>query len=388
MSVITNTKSNKKITGTTSADTIFNSGSKITISGGAGDDYIQNYSGSNVSLSGGAGNDAIATGAIYSDVSSGKNVTITGGAGHDYITSMSDKGVLYEYTSGDGNDFINGFNSNDTLKINGSSYATMTSGGDFVIFVGSGSITLKHAANIPVKIKNSSGKLITYNSNASNILYGTDYADVITSTTKNSTVLGYADNDTVWNYVDNVVIYGGDGHDDISSFGNSVKISGGNGAESIESTGNNGIIFGDAGTDTIIVHQGKNNTLEGGANNDVIVLENSEGHNAINYRLGDGYDTIYGFTSSDVLWAYDIAWNTSTIGNDVVLNFQNGAVTLKNVATIRPRLALNITDNTTTGTIGALTEIIDAYTRTKGIKITCNTAALVTIHFTVAQVMI
>ena len=75
------------------------------------------------------------------------------------------------------------------------------------------------------------------------------------------------------------------------------------------------------------------------------------------------------------MWAYDTAWIPSTLGNDIVLSFQNGSVTLKDAATIHPRLALNITDNTTTGTIGAATEIIDANTRTKGIKITCNELA-------------
>ena len=376
MANLNNTQSNMIVTGTNLADTISNTGSNVIINALAGNDNIMNYDGSNISISGGAGSENIGIGANRNDISSGKNITVNGGADNDFITSGNDRGVLYEYTNGDGIDFINGFNSNDTLQINDSIYSTMISGDDFVVLVGAGSITLKNSANISIKIKDAFGYLSTYNTNASNILKGTDSDDAITNTSKNSTVLGYAGNDKIWNYVDNVFMHGGDDHDDIISNGDNVTINGGNGAESIESTSDSGLIFGDAGNDTLILRQGKNNTLEGGANNDLIILENSEGHNAINYRLGDGYDTVYGFTASDVLWAYDTAWISSTVGNDIVLTFLNGSVTLKDAAKIgRPRIALNITDNTTTGTIGAATEIVDANTRTRGIKITCNELA-------------
>lgn len=354
----------KVLNGTSGNDSINNQNDNVKISSGNGNDFILN-TGSKVSINSGAGSDNIGVGINAS------KVTISGGTGDDYITSNTDKGVLFEYKSGDGIDFINGFNSNDTLKINTSSFSTMVSGNDFIVSVGSGYVVLKNSASIPVKVKNSAGKLTTYNTKPSYILFGTDYDDVITNTSKNVSVLGYAGNDTIWNYVDGVVIYGGDGHDDVFSNGNNAYISGGNGADSINSKGDNNLLFGDTGNDTLLV-QGALNSVSGGTGNDLIILDANYGNNAINYSLGDGYDTVYGFNSRDVVWAYDTFWNTSTIGNDVVLSFQNGSVTLKDTASIRPRLALNITDKVTDGTILEATEIIDASTRKKAIKITCN----------------
>ncbi len=374
MAEIYNVKQYTVVSGTSGNDYITNSVGNVTINGGAGDDIVYHFDGSRISINGGAGSDNIGIVANSSNVASGKNITVTGGTGNDYITSMIDKGVLFEYKSGDGIDFINGFNSNDTLKINAASYSTVANGNDFIVSVGTGYVVLKNSASIPVKIKNSAGQLTTYNTNPSYILFGTDSDDVITNTSKNVSVLGYAGNDTVWNYVDDVIIYGGDGHDDISNHGNNIFISGGNGADSVNSSGNNGIIVGDAGNDTLLV-QGALNTLSGGAGNDVLILDAEYSNNAVNYSLGDGYDTVYGFNSRDVLWVYDTFWSTSTVGNDVVLSFQNGSVTLKDTATIHPRLALNLTDKVTDGTILAATEIIDAATRNNAIKITCNELA-------------
>lgn len=244
---------------------------------------------------GGAGDDAILLSYNHYDTSTGKNVTVTGGYGNDYIISSSNRGILFEYNIGDGYDTISAFNVNDTLQINDSSYSTMISGDDFIVLVGTGAILLEHSANFPVKIRDALGNLNTYNTNPSYVMYGTDYSSVMSNTNEKATILGYAGNDGLYNYSDNVVIYGGDGHDDIHNVSDNIYISGGNGAESIESTGDNGLIFGDADNDTLIVHQGKNNTLDGGENNDLIILETSDGFNAINYRLGDGSDTVYGF---------------------------------------------------------------------------------------------
>ena len=133
MAKITNTKSNKKIIGTSGNDSIGNKGSKVTIDGGYGNDYIQNVGGANVSIYGGAGNDSIYMLINRSDTSSGKNVTINGGAGNDSIASASDRKHVFEYDIGGGNDVIFGFNSNDTLQINSSIYDTMTYGDDFIV---------------------------------------------------------------------------------------------------------------------------------------------------------------------------------------------------------------------------------------------------------------
>lgn len=142
MAVIRNTKSNKKIMGTSGNDIISSYGNKITIDGGYDNDFISNYGGSNVSISGGYGNDSITALLGSSNSSNGKKVTISGGIGDDQIASTNYKGTLFKYNFGDGNDLIEGFNSNDTLQINSSSYDTMTYGDNFVVFVGTGSIIL------------------------------------------------------------------------------------------------------------------------------------------------------------------------------------------------------------------------------------------------------
>lgn len=185
----------KTFNGTAGNDVLNYTLSSAKIQALGGNDIIGSY-GNNVTIDGGAGSDNIAIGMNFSDASSGKNVTVTGGTGVDYITSTTDRGVLFQYKSGDGIDFINGFNSKDTLQITGSNYSTMTSGNDFIVSVGTGYVVLTNFSIIPVKIKDASGKLTTYNKNPSYVLFGTDYDDVITNTSKNSTVLGYAGNDT------------------------------------------------------------------------------------------------------------------------------------------------------------------------------------------------
>ena len=300
------------------------------------------------------------------------SVTVIGGKGNDLITKHYNNynGNLFLYNYGDGFDTISGFQSNDILQINGWSYSTMVSGNDFVVSVGLGSIVLQNAAYIPVNIVNQWGTLNTHY--PSGVSYGTGYATVISNNNSNTVITGTTGNDALFNYGNNVEIYGGKGHDDIHNIGNNVFISGGNGADSIESYNSNySFIAGDAGNDTLIA-QGIGNTLDGGAHDDTIILDVNYNGNAINYYLGDGNDTVYGFNASDVLWIYDAAWSALRVNNDILVTLSGGSVTLKDVAGINPRIALNVTDNTTSGTIFEGTEIIDASTRKNAIKITCN----------------
>ncbi|MBE8955542.1 MAG: alpha/beta fold hydrolase, partial [Quinella sp. 2Q5] len=101
---ITNETSDTVITGTENADTITNSGNDVTITPDAGDDLV--------SLAGGV------------------------------------SGVQINYTSGDGNDSIVGFNASSTLSVGSSAYSTQVSGNDLIITVGESKITLVDAANL------------------------------------------------------------------------------------------------------------------------------------------------------------------------------------------------------------------------------------------------
>ena len=121
---------NVNIEGTTTGELLTGSGNSLTISASDGNDTVTAY-GKNMQLIGGAGNDQIFIG----DNASGK--------------------ILY--ASGDGNDTIDGFNSNYTLEISGGSYTTQTSGNDVIVKVVDGSITLKDAKGLTLNIKGTQG---------------------------------------------------------------------------------------------------------------------------------------------------------------------------------------------------------------------------------------
>ena len=179
---IDNSAKKVKLTGTSYGDTIKNSysnatntGDSVTISAGAGNDYIYNdqsyyvtisgddgadtiisYGGYTNSINGGKGNDKIS---VKSDMGS---TTVTGGAGNDsiYGDSVNNYGLLYQYANGDGNDIIYGYKEKDSITITGgNSYSTQTSGNNVIVKVGSGSVTLVGAKGKTLNIypQNSSG---------------------------------------------------------------------------------------------------------------------------------------------------------------------------------------------------------------------------------------
>ena len=119
---------------------------------GAGLDTITNH-GFNVSISGGADDDFILTASVYSRGTNAADVTINGGAGNDLISlSSNEQHHWIEYTVGDGDDTILGYNSNTTINISGAAYASEYSGDDIVFTVGDGSIMLKDARDKPLPI--------------------------------------------------------------------------------------------------------------------------------------------------------------------------------------------------------------------------------------------
>ena len=130
------------VSGGTGDDTILSRAAGSTVLGGTGNDSIQNITGG-VSINGGAGSDIINdTGGI------GTGNTITGGAENDTISLESAaENDLIQYTAGDGNDAIIGFDSSDTLSISGDNYSTATSGSDLIVTVGTGTITIVGAGS-------------------------------------------------------------------------------------------------------------------------------------------------------------------------------------------------------------------------------------------------
>ncbi len=121
-----------------------NGGENVSISGGAGNDEIRNWHGNNATLLGGTGDDALIN-------SYGDKVFLAGNAGDDSISLGEDAtNNLILYSSGDGNDLIQGFRADSTLQIGGGTgtYSKETVDSDIIVTVGDGTITLAGAASL------------------------------------------------------------------------------------------------------------------------------------------------------------------------------------------------------------------------------------------------
>ena len=123
------------LSGSNFNDTIKNVASSVSIAGGAGDDYIDAY---------GA---YIGSGPYDTNPKPffAENLTIAGGAGNDSIFLDVSRNNLIQYTLGDGNDFIKGFDATSSLRIDDNTYKTVKSGNDIIVTVGDGIITLIHS---------------------------------------------------------------------------------------------------------------------------------------------------------------------------------------------------------------------------------------------------
>ena len=342
------TKTNKKdgvlVKGTSKADTINNIGSNVTISagkgndyiandwgysvrsdGGAGDDSITNEYGDDSTILGGSGNDSINNGGNYVTIEGGKGndficsdgfaVTINGGKGNDSVLLRATN-HLVEYKAGDGNDTIFGFNESDTLTITGGSYSTQESGNDVLVKVGKGQILLVGAKGKELNInKSPNPEIITL----------TDADDTLRNNFAYVTINGGKGNDSIVNAyhgVGNNYLSGGAGNDTIDNVRDLVTIAGGAGNDYIYSSGDNVSINGGAGNDSI-----KNgNSISGGKGNDVISLTGT--NKLIQYKSGDGNDTIFGFNESDTLTITGGSYSTQESGNDVLVKVGKGKILL------------------------------------------------------------
>ena len=103
------------------------------------------------------------------------------------------------------------------------------------------------------------------------------------------------------------------GADSIANALSFVSISGGAGADSIEDSGS-------------FV------TINAGKGNDFIGLINEAESNLIQYRAGDGSDTITGFNKTDTLSISGAEYTPVSIGNDVVVSVGTAVITLKDAA--------------------------------------------------------
>ena len=251
--------SNTFISLTSGADYYYNEADGVTIDAGAGNDTLEN-DGSDVSISAGAGNDRV--------TNTGDNVTVSGGAGNDSVEN-SGSGFVYEYTGG--KDTITGFNEGDEIII-GKGYTTAISGNDWVIKIGSGSITIQDAAEQTIIVD----------------------GDEVVPPEEGDTILGTAKADTLTNDDDEKVIDALAGNDKIYNSGNNVTIIGGKGNDSIYNEGDG---------------------------------------NIYQYANGDGKDVIEGFGENDTITITSGSYSYSVSGNDFVVKIGSGSIILKDAAT-------------------------------------------------------
>ncbi len=318
---ITNTADNTLIIGTPYADTIYNSGQNVTIDAKADDDLIVS-GGKNVSIEGGAGNDTI--------IMTGADATLSGGAGNDHISlgTADSVNALIQYTNGDGNDLITGYTSNDTIKISGSTYSSVTSGDDLILIVGDDKITLQGAANLDtVHIDGtlSGGNIF----NPEHIIHSSFWKLVVEDNFE-IVDLSYYPNDlkVVGNALDNVIV-GGKARN---------KLAGGKGGDLIIGGKKRDMLSGGTGDDEI--HGGAgNDELRGGAGNDSLwgdagndSLWGGKGADTFFYAEGDGRDVIYGFDKNDLLeitGVFTASYDKSTKEISFTVGKTANAITLK-----------------------------------------------------------
>ena len=374
--VITNTIHYATVNGTTSSDNIFNSGYKVSIYGGAGNDIVENYErGSYIDLE--AGDDYIVNKDVY--------VTIVGGTGNDLISNSGRGDNLYQYASGDGNDTIFGFNYYDTLEITYGTYSTTKSGNDIIVNVGSGSITLKDMylnENYKVRIKDADGNITALNGST---MSGTSSADSLYNDVNDITISGLGGNDTIKNYGYSISINGGEGDDSIYSFSaGPVTIDGGTGNDTILSYDDGGSISGGAGNDLISLRfYSGTATINGGIGDDTVNYSTSVyddlaaiyyGKTKQNlyraiylYSSGDGADVITGFTKYDAISITGGSYSTIVSGNDIIVRVGNGSILLKDAANI----SVNIEGTLDGG--GTATETLPAGISIKSSVLTAST---------------
>ena len=270
-------------------DTISIGGGIETIYGTAKVDNITNEK-DTVVIDALAGNDKINN--------SGSNVTIIGGKGNDTITNSGD-GTVYQYSSGDGKDVIQGFGENDTLFIN-ASYSYSVSGSDVIFKVGSGSITLKNPETSAIHIND---EVI----NIETLPEGWNYGNTAKTLFKATTASAESEIDLNENYGAGVVSVDG------SKITGGVQITGNDSGNSIKGGKGADTIYGGEGNDTVSLGSGKDIYIYTGGD-DVIA----------DYKDGDDTIQIVGNANDQTVIS------SSVKGNDVILYTPNGNITVKN----------------------------------------------------------
>ena len=300
-------------------DIITSYSSRSVINAGAGNDYINTSNGSHVTINGGDGSDTIIAvnqrasinGGDGDDVihTSGLGTTILGGKGNDTFTGNI-YAEHYVYSNGDGNDVITNYEANDAIQImSGKITSSSLNGSDFIINIGSGSITLIDALDTVVKIMDKNLNITHLNPHDyvnTNIdeatITGTDIGDYIEN----------GDNQNGLNTGSNVTINAGGGDDTLNNKGDNVYIDAGTGDDIINNTG----------TGTTIIAAAGNDSIKNDAN--FVLVNSGDGNDYVYSYLKSEYVTINGGSGNDSLRGYGkYGVINGNDGNDYIFNGSN-----------------------------------------------------------------
>lgn len=317
-------------------DSVFVRNRYNEVFGGQGNDEIMLSSdGKNPAygnqIDGGPGDDQIVINESEIPSGSKKANTVAGGEGNDRIMILQSKTpVVIRYNVDDGEDYIGGYDSKDTIQIVNGNYTTTKSGDSVIINVGEGAMTLLGAAGKKLNIEKTSDdglpKGLSYNGDKTKITAYTtfrreqinlaNYAPTVKQVNASSLV---NEVNITGNALDNF-IRGGKNSDTIKGDAGDDTLKGENGNDTIYGGAGDDKIDGGKGTDWIFGNAG-NDSLKGGKGVDLFV-----------YTLGDGNDTIVDYSNSDMIHFVntDIS-QTQIIGSNVVFTAEDGGkLTVKN----------------------------------------------------------
>ena len=380
---LANTNSDTLILGTNSADSITNSGDRVTINADNGNNTIQS-SGTATKITTGSGNDSIRNEGIssdnqanYSTIDAGDgnntiynnnstNNSILSGNGNDSIYNRSNHSTI---NSGDGSDTVSNISyyatifsgkGNDSIfnygfysTINGGAdndtISMYTAGHDNIIEYQAGdgydtiynlnaTDTLKFS-NVSLTLQTSGNNIIIDLENGSEKLVGAASLEklniVIDNTVSNKFLSSTNYDDTITNSGNSITISSGEGNDSITNTGNNVTIASGGGSDTIYNTGQNASIDSGDGDDSISSYGVAFLTINSGKGNDTISLDVNSYQNVIVYNSEGGNDTIIGYNPSDTINLIGTTV-TSTVAsdNDLILYTSTGSLTFKDIQSV------------------------------------------------------
>ena len=321
---LTGSRGHDVMSGLDGADTLHAGGGRDTVDGGAGDDLLIGESGDD-RLYGGTGTDRLFGGSGNDLIEGGyQDDRLFGGEGDDTLDGGRRNDLL---SGGAGNDFLKGSYEDDTL-IGGAGDDTLDGGrGDDRLYGGEGNDLLRGLIGFNVLFGGAGDDLLRTGS-GSDSAYGGLGNDTIVLSDKGgyargsygndeiyigigvypdeSTVLGGSGDDKIDLATGRNEIFGGAGHDRITSSGAAgSQLFGGAGGDSITGGGGADLIYGGVGHDTIHGNAGQD-TLYGGSGADYLSATGDAliygGHGADTISSGVGRDTVFGGGGGDTFF--------------------------------------------------------------------------------------